>query len=181
MNENIITKEQMDSMKALAQTNMEISKARGLLFQLEETETIYLENREKKAMDKIKKALDESKGLLIETNKNWSEVQGLYETASKSSVFLGEMYENMDGIIKDFTERSKSWEEHIDTQLEEIAKQNQDIKIQRVEIENSKTMLLKRDKSLKEAQILLESRQAALESNYRTEKELWNKIISKTK
>ena len=49
--EHTISKEEMDALKALSEINMEISKQKELLFKLQEEETQYLIDREKRKHD----------------------------------------------------------------------------------------------------------------------------------
>lgn len=153
MIETEITKEHMDSLKALADTNVKIGVARGTLQKLEEEETTYLEEREKKALGRIQAMFDGSKELLDGIRSNYAQVKELLTTASSFSDFLLKAYESLSGLIKDFNERSELWEVKIKEKEEEFALIKQDIKNDKVRIANDRQAL-----DAKEALLRVEAR-----------------------
>lgn len=54
MDEHIVRKEHMEAVRALSDINLEISKQKELLLKLQEEETQYLIDREKRFMERIK-------------------------------------------------------------------------------------------------------------------------------
>lgn len=55
--DNTVSNESMEALKALSNINLQISEATNRLMKLQETETEYLQGREKKALDRIGKVL----------------------------------------------------------------------------------------------------------------------------
>lgn len=55
MNEHTVTSEELKALQALAKLNIKISEARETLEKLYETETEYLIERERKAVERINK------------------------------------------------------------------------------------------------------------------------------
>ena len=174
--EHIITKEEMTGMKALAETSMKISEAKGILFKLQETETAYLIEREKKAIVKIQQSFEQSQNLINETNENYEEVRRFYKIVSSFSEGLTGIYDKFEVIVKDFSERTEAWENKINTQQDEILEKTKEIKEERVKMENERKNLIKKETSLKNLETHLSSRQSTLEKSYEIEKKLWTKL-----
>lgn len=179
MNENILTKEKMDGMKALAETNMKISEAKSILFKLQEDETSYLEIREKKSLDRIQKNLEDSKKLIEETKGNYNESHQIHAVASSLSDLIMRVFGKLRSSIEDFDQRQEDWEREIGRQSDEIADQRKEIKLESNRIENEKKNLKNKEIKLKEMESHLDSRQRTLETSYRIEKKLWDKINKK--
>ncbi len=153
MDEHTLSKEKMDAMRALADTNMEIGVAKNTLIKLQEQETSYLEEREKKVMIRIQKILDDSKDLLAEAQSNYSQIRELHGTVSSFTEFLKEAYQAFLGLLKDFRERNDAWDNkvsEIETGFENLKRQ---INTDKVRIKND-TETLERAK----AQMLIERR-----------------------
>lgn len=177
--EHTIDTQTMQSVKALADTNIKISEARSVLFKLQETETEYLVEREKKILSRIQDNLEQSRSLIDETSKNHQGIKDLYSQCTSFVEFLDEVYDSFQEIVKNFDERSDMWEAKIGIQQDEILEQRKEIKIEQVRIKNDQKSLKDKEKLLQNMKSHIESRQAALESSYKIEKEIWNKIQNK--
>ncbi len=153
MEEHTLPKEHMDAMRALADTNMQIGIAKNTLIKLQEQETSYLEERERKVLARIQKILDDSKDLLAEAQSNYSQIRELHGTVSSFTEFLKGAYEAFLGLLKDFRERNDAWDNkvsEIETGFENIKRQ---INTDKVRIKND-TEALERAK----AKMLIERR-----------------------
>ncbi len=177
--QNTVSKEYMDSLKVLADTNMKISEAKGILSKLQETETDYLVGRETKALDRIEKVHEESSYLLKETKDNYREVHSLLNTASTLVQFIGEITEKFEGMITDFNARNEAWEERIKESEKVSLHLKNEIKADQIQVANDKKSLASQTKNLEKLKVQIESRQAALKVALKVENELWNKITKK--
>jgi len=149
----------MDTIKELASTNMKISEAKNILFKLQEDETVYLEEREKKAIDKIQTILDESKDLLDQTHSNYEEVHQLCQMVSSFTEFLSEAHGKFSDMLETFQLRSDEWDAKVKKQEEEFAEIRKGIKVQQSHIENDKKTIAKNFKKIEEEKALISSRQ----------------------
>lgn len=143
MSEHIVSKEQMEALKALADTNIKISEAKGALFKLQETETEYLVVREKKAMDRIEKTIADSREFVDEAKKNYEEVKDFALEASSFAESLIKARGIFHKLLEEFEERNVIWEQDIGQQQDEIAEEKKNLKAQKVVIENDRKSLTK--------------------------------------
>lgn len=160
--ENIVSTEQMESIKALSDVNIKISEAQNLLFKLHEEETTYLVVREKKAMERIQKVVDDSQEMLKEANKNHGQIKELGIGASE---FLGKILrvqDNFHGFIVELDERNVEWEKHIGKQQDDIAEVRKHLKVENNQIENDKKTLIQAQKQLLDDQKKLDSGRGTL-------------------
>lgn len=176
MTENIVTKEQMEALKVLADTNLKISEAKNLLFKLQENETVYLQERELKAVEKIQKALNESKKLIEETKYNHEEVSKLLESVTSFTDILENISLSLEKSFSHFDEMSLAWTKKIDSQMKELSDVKKEIKEQERIIERDKKELQNKETRLKTLQQHIESRQTTLEHSYKIEKNLFDKL-----
>lgn len=177
--EQTITKEQMDMMKILAETNLKISDARNALFGLEEKETQYLVEREEKAVKRIAKALKASQDLVDKTGDNYAKISEFCARLCEYADFLNASQAKFQGLVELFNQRNALWEENMKIQEEDIARQKNLIKQDLKMIENKENGILESEKRLKGEAARIESRQAALEQSYRAEKDLFDKLTKK--
>ncbi len=147
----------MDSIKALADTNLKISEAKNLLFKLKEEESDYLIERENKAIIKIQETLDSSRDLIKETKGNYQEVQDLVHSASQFAGELIAFYKKLQDIKENFDKKSEIWEENVKKQNEEMSEIRKSIDVDKLIIENDK-------KSIEDAKIHIKSEYKRIES-----------------
>lgn len=143
MSEHIVDKEKMDAFKALADTNMKISEAKGILFKLQETETEYLEAREKKVLERIQKVVEESQELVNEAKENYQEMVELGRLTSdfsKSLVALHDLYRK---AFTGFEERNILWEKQIGEEQDALIELRKGMKVEKMQIDNDKKSLEK--------------------------------------
>lgn len=171
----------MNSVKALADTNLKISEAKNLLFKLQEDETEYLINREKKALDKISKVFVESKDLLDKTHQNYEEIHQFCKTVSEYADFLAENHSKFQDMLATFHKRNELWEENVKKINQELADQRHAIKQDTEAITEREKRISEAKENIKKEKELIESRQQALLASYRQEKDLWDKLKKTSK
>lgn len=163
--ENIVTKEQMESLQALSDLNIKISEARNELIKLQENETEYLVLREKKAMDRIEKTIQDSQELLQIANKNYGEIQeivGLIHEFTASLIKLSQDYRQ---LIATFEERNVIWERNIGKQQDELNIMKQNLTALQTFLENDRKGLELERAKLVDDQKKLASDQGLLQRN----------------
>jgi uncharacterized protein involved in exopolysaccharide biosynthesis len=163
MIEHEFEKEKMDSIKALADTNVKIGEARGVLENLKKDEVVYLEEREKKAIEVVDKVLADSKEILEEATKNYQGVKDLLNSASSFADFLKEAYISFSSLVAKFSEKSAIWEEEVTRQQKEIADIKQQISNDQVRIKNDQEALQRKEASLVDEKRKIDDQRATLE------------------
>lgn len=169
--EHILEKEKMDAFKALADTNMDISKAKNLLLELKGLESSFVEERGKKVALKVTEILEESRHLLSESVENYRKIHDFQEVTSSFSSLLVDAHEKFTNLLDEFNERDKEWEESVKKQLEEIGMIRGQIKSDQIRLENDRQSIERREKRNKEELILIESRQEQIKSALKVLKE----------
>lgn len=163
MIEHEFEKEKMDSIQALADTNVKIGEARGVLEKLKKDEVVYLEEREKKAIEVVDKVLSDSKEVLGEATKNYQGVKDLLNSASSFADFLKEAYTSFTDLVSKFSEKSAIWEEEVTRQQKEFADIKQQISDDQVRIKNDREALVKKEASLADDKRKIDDQRATLE------------------
>lgn len=174
-----LEKSKMDSMKELADTNIKISEAKNLLFKLQEDETQYLVVREKKALEKIQKALDDSKELLDKTHKNYEKIHEFCQSVSSYADFLSETHKKFQEMLEVFKSRNQIWDGNAKQHYEELARQRKIVEQDTQAIEQREKQIKEAQEGLEKDRKRIESLQATLLTSYQAEKDLWEKIQRK--
>ena len=128
----------MDSVKALAETNMQISEAKNILFRLQSEETDYLVSREKKVMDRIDELYQTSKTTLDEIQNNYVGAYEILQMASENTKYLKESYSKFQVLISDFSKRNEAWEEEVSKQEERFTNIKKGLNVDTVKIANDR-------------------------------------------
>lgn len=158
MSEQTISKEEMQSLKALSEVNLKVSEALTTLDDIKKQETKYFEKREVEAQEKIREVLLKSKELLDECNKNYLQIQEFSTEVSQFAGKLTTLHEWLQGLIKDFDEKNELWRKEIENQLNDIEEYKKQIKKDRQILENDKS-------NLEQVKIKLNRDQKKLESD----------------
>lgn len=148
MNELELEKSKMDSIKEIADNNIKISEAKNALFKLQEEETEYLMVREKKAMHRIQKTVEDSAELVEEANKNHGQIKELGNEVSQFVQNLIKISSDYHQLLKEFEDRNVEWECNIGQQQDDIAKIKRHLNIEAVQIQNDKKSLEQAKKQL---------------------------------
>ncbi len=158
-----VTHDQMQALQALSATNLKVSEARALLSELEETETVYLEAREKKAMARITALLEKSRDVIRETKENYDEVQRFHQTVSSFADFLKEGHARFQSVLTLYSESEAAWNASMEEQETELAQAKQDLSVDRIKLANEGKSIESSKKELESANRRLESDRGALE------------------
>ncbi len=161
--ENIVTTEQMGALKALSDVNIKISEARNILFKLEENETEYLILREKKAMDRIEKTVQEAADMLQKANENYTEIEEIAKLIHSFTENLVKLAQDYRTLIAKFEEKNLVWEKNIGLQQDELTTTKQNLVALRAFLENDRKGLELEWAKLVEDQKKLTSDQGLLE------------------
>ncbi len=153
-----LEQQKMESIRAIADANMKVSEAKNLLFKLQEDETEYLVLREKKAMDRIQKVVDESQEILKQADQNHGQIKELLIGASQLVQDLLKFQQGLQGLFTEFDERNVEWEQKIGKQQDDLAEIQKQQSIQKVQIEND-------NKSLEKGRLKLSQDQKKLDSD----------------
>ena len=141
MNEIEVTKQHMEALKALADINVKIGVARGVLTKLEETETEYLVSREKKAVDRIQKVLDDSGALVEQINKNYEAVESFAQAVGEGSKILEDACVKFKELTDAFDKRSELWERDIANREETMLSLARALKVDGIKIQHQRENL----------------------------------------
>lgn len=163
MDEHIVRKEHMESLKALSDVNIKISEAQNELFKLQESETEYLVTREKKAMDRIQKVVDDSQELIKEADKNHGQIKELLTGVSQFAEKLIKAQIDFHDLLAEFEEQNVEWEKKIGKQQDDLAEINKQQKVVQVQIENDKKSLEVAKNKLQDDQRKLDSDRGTVE------------------
>lgn len=164
MNIQELDKKTMTAMETLAQTNVKIGEAKGILENLKLTEMSYLEEREKTTIVKIQSILDESEVLVSKIKGNYEEISTFYANTCTYVEFLSEIQKKIAVTIESFNQNVTIWEESVKKEENRLFLLRRDIDIQEKKIEIDKKTLDAGFKKLANESKLIESRQAQLSS-----------------
>lgn len=141
MNEIEVTKQHMDALKGLADTNLKISEARNALVQLQEQETEYLVSRERKAVARIQRVLEESRTLLEETNRNYEIIEDFGRSVREGTQFLTEANESFQKLLEAKDQHYQDWETDIKNQEETIVSLRNGLKLELSTVQSEKSQV----------------------------------------
>ena len=105
----VINKEKMEALQALADTNIKVGEARGTLTKIKSEESEYLKEREEKTLQLVQNILDESEEVLKKAFSNYEEIKKLSSDASDFSQFLIDSYDEFQELKNTFTEYTEAW------------------------------------------------------------------------
>ncbi|MFA6095412.1 MAG: hypothetical protein WC767_01055 [Candidatus Paceibacterota bacterium] len=169
-----IKKEEMESMRVLAETNMKISEAKAALSGIETSKDEFMAAREKEALEVVASTLEKIAEMLKDIGTNYEklkEIRGLVlnivDFADTFSKQIVSMKEELSESSEKATEKIRSWRL-------ELEKREEEIKASLLSIESEKSALSEAWEKLRKAQKRLESDQKALAVAY---KEIQNKKI----
>lgn len=92
------TQKHMEALRALSAVTMKISEAKNSLVKLQETETEYFVSREKKALDRIQKVLDDSHSLIEQANQNYDSIEEFVKLVTAGADLLAEALEKFEAL-----------------------------------------------------------------------------------
>lgn len=161
--EHKLSGEEMNAVKALADTNMKISEAQDTLFKLKASEEAYIEEREKKTLAGIQKLIDDSSALVDEARENYTKVQAFSGEVSNfvNSLFI--LSEQFTKLIDSFDKRNAEWEVNVARKDKEIADARKNIEIDKAKIETDRKRIKEQGAQILEQRIKLEDERGTIE------------------
>lgn len=155
-----IEKEKMESLKALATANVAIGEAKGILAKLKTEESEYLESREKKALERVKKIIDESDKVLNEALANYGEIHQFAKDTAELANFLSEACADFTKLRETFQEYTKNWEISIKEQEKALEKVKNQIKSDQLKIKSDQSVIEQARKQIAEdRKVLIDERE----------------------
>lgn len=139
-----IEKQKMDSLRALSETNLEVSKIKAVLETLKKEESAYIKEREEKVLAQIRTLLDESKEITRETLQNYSAINDLSKNTKILAQFVVEAHEELTKLVKVFEETTKNWENEVAGMHKEIAEARKELKVEAQLLKNEQLSIEKR-------------------------------------
>ncbi len=161
--ETILDKEKMESVRALAETNIKISEARNTLSSLKSIENSYLADREAKALKIIAKVIDDSSSILKEAYANHEEIKSLSKTVSEFSSFLAEAHDKFRLLVTEFDQKNAVWNEVMRQKEEETTRIKQEIASDRVRIKNDQDSIRRREEILRQEKRKIDDERGTIE------------------
>ncbi len=164
--EQQLSKQNMDALSALAETNMKISEAKNTLFKLQQEESDYIREREVKTLDRIQKLYDESELLVKNTTRNNKKIHDFCNEVTQYALFLEESHRKFKELVDGFNEKSEMWDKVAKKLENDIAQARKVNENDRRSIEMREKEIEKKLKLITKEKALIESKQAELAISY---------------
>lgn len=164
MKEEQISQEKMKAMQVLAETNVKIGEARGILTNLKAEEALFLDEREQKALARVQTILDESEETLKKAFSNYEEIKKFASTASDFANFLLEAYNDFQELKKTHDEYTQEWEKKVESTETHLSEIKEQIKVDQEQIASDKESINKAWKAIGEEKRKIRSDRATLET-----------------
>jgi len=163
MEEIEVSKAKMDALKALADTNIAVSRAKETLQVLEENEAKYLLEREKKVVERVGKALNDSAQLVEQTIQNYELVKGFSDSVTEAGKKVSEVVESIEKHSALHEARVSAWEAKCNEQDAWISEQKKVIHLGHISLNSEKEGIEKRKKLLDQIERKLVDERGTLE------------------
>lgn len=164
--------EKFNTVKELAEIHVNLSNARVELRKLKETTEEYMVVREREAEERVEKVLKESREALEETSKNHDELSSFSGELKAYAIELKVLSTDITALFQNFGERVKKADEDMVKNQEIVSEVLKKIKIERVQVQEDRKMLVIERKDLADGWRLLKDRQATLERGFEELKKL---------
>lgn len=162
MNLHTLDQQSMSALQTLADTNVKIGEAKGILADLKAQETTYFQEREQATIVKIQSVLEDSETILAKINGNYAEVTQFYTEVSSFVGFLKEIQQNVSDSIANFNVHVTEWERQTDEERKALDLLARQLDVQQHGIETDKKVIAEGKKKMKEDLRLIGSRQAQI-------------------
>lgn len=133
-----IKTEEMEALKALADANVKVSEIRGIIAKLKSEESAYLEEREKKALERVSKILEDSETVLKEALANYEAIHQFAKDTTELADFVQEAYGEFKALQTTFHTYTAAWESNISAKETALQDLNKKIQIDRVQVEKDR-------------------------------------------
>lgn len=154
----------MEALQTLADTNVKIGEARGVLSTLKAEESQFLTEREEKALKKVEDILKESEDVLQEAFSNYEELKSFASDAAAFCKFLMEAFEDFTKLRKLHEEYTKAWEirtHEVRKELDKVKNQN---KAEKAQINADREAIDKAWKKITEAKLKIKSDRQSIDA-----------------
>lgn len=158
----------MSQLQLLADTNVKIGEARGILADLEATKDNYLEEREKATIAKIADILRQSTNMIEQMNSNYTEIKSFHDTVISMVTFLSDIQTGVSNVVADFADQQTLFEEYVNQKETEFSSMQQNLELQTSAIKADKASIAQQYKSIAADKALIESRQQQIISAMKT-------------
>lgn len=159
----IVTKESMDALQALADTNMKVSQAKAALAKLEEDETEYLLSREQRVVERLNRTLIQSETLVTETLNNYALVKSFADAVSHTADAVVAATQEIVRRDETFKDTINAFEAHCNTQEAKLAEQKKVIQSAHILLNSEKEGIERQKKLLSEKSRKIADERATLE------------------
>jgi len=143
-----IDKQKMDSLKALAEINMTISKTREQLSKIKAEESQYFTERERELLQKLANLTTDSQEIVELAYAKHQEVQLFCRDLINFSQAAGSLIEDLEQAQDLFAEKDKEFKNTLKIEQDRIQGIKNELKAQKIQLENEKTGLIIREKEL---------------------------------
>tara|TARA_R110000868_G_scaffold86958_1_gene243513 strand:- start:4829 stop:5353 length:525 start_codon:yes stop_codon:yes gene_type:complete len=158
-----IDKQKMDSLTALASTNIAISQAKATLEELKKSESAYIKVREEKVLASIQAMLYESKEITKETSENYTGVQELLKNTKILAQFVVEAHGEFKELVKVFEKASENWDQEVKEVQKELADTRKQIEVSKIQVKNDLESIEKRKKEVQDEERKIKDQRETLE------------------
>lgn len=172
-----LDKEKMDTLKQLANVNIEISTGKALLQNLKADVEDFLKEREVLEKQVIDRVYVESKELIDEILKDFSKVHAYYNEVKSYTEFLKELQSNIHEQIINFTESSKEFISYVKKEENRLLELKKDLDSEKQIINQQFESIEQAKIEIKKDRNHLESQQQTLANSYQELKKLWKTKI----
>lgn len=159
----------MDSVKALAETNMQISEAKNVLYNLKKEETEYILSREKKVIERINELYQESKSVIDDIKNNYEGTKIILQLAHDATKFLKENQIKFQDFTTSFDKRCEAWEKEVREQEERFISIKKGLEQDKVQIANDK-------KTIESTRLIMAEERRKIEDDRATLERAFNRL-----
>jgi len=143
-----IDKQKMESLKALADVNMEINKAKEGLLKIEQQKDSYFAERAEELSKELATLLEDSQGILNETHSNYDKIREFCSQIQNFSESVYKLVDDLEEAQSLFTEREKEFRKTLKIEQDCISAIKRDLKTKEIHLENERVGLISREKQL---------------------------------
>lgn len=139
-----IEKQKMDSLKALAETNLKVSAAQEKLANLKKEEFEHAEKQKVRSLENLQVILDESQRILEAAFDNYKSINELATSSSELTEKVDDLYEEFIKYQATFTKKVAAWNGEVADKEKELEKIKQLIVIDQHKINADRESLERR-------------------------------------
>jgi len=161
-----IEQKKMDALRVLSETNLEMSKAKALLLELQKNERAYFNDRENRVSVTIQKLMDDSSDVIRSATATYDEIMALSKEISAFVDILVDANTQFDTIISDFERKKEEWDTEVKEKDKQVEENNRKIESIQTIIKNDKVSISKELKKLEDRVRIVSAREGDVERNH---------------